>query len=204
MWWEWYCVICETVPWEALQLITCFPKSLPRVPVPGLTTLSLPCCESLRPMETPCIGAKPSNESKWALSGFQLCRVAPSLQIFPAGVQTWRSRVKLFILCPVWILDRRIFEFNEMAVLKCPAKFEGDLLHSNSSYNRKLEPNLSQISDKELKSGFFLFVFYGSGAKHKHFPQVDMLFPSDSSNPGAWMRNSASYYTDAQGHPRKS
>ena len=93
----------------------------------------LPCCESLRPMETPCIGAKPSNESKWALSWFQLCRVPPSLQIFPAGVQTWRSRVKLFILCPVWILDRRIFELNEMAVLKCPAKFEGDLLHSNSS-----------------------------------------------------------------------
>lgn len=156
MWWEWYCVICETVPWKALQLITCFLNSLPRVPVPGLTTLSLPWCESLRPMETPRIGAKPSNESKWALSWFQLCRVAPSLQIFPAGVQTWRSRVKLFILCPVWILDRTIFEFNEMAVLKCPAKFEGDLLHSNSSYNRKLELNLSQISDKELKSGFFV------------------------------------------------
>ena len=93
----------------------------------------LPCCESLRPMEIPCIGAKLSNESKWALSWFQLCRVPPSLQIFPAGVQTWRSRVKLFILCSVWILDRRIFELNEMAVLKCPAKFEGDLLHSNSS-----------------------------------------------------------------------
>lgn len=31
----------------------------------------------------------------------------------------------------------------------------GNLLHSNSNQNRKLEPNLSQTSDKELKSAIF-------------------------------------------------
>ena len=155
----------------------------------------------LRPVETTCVGAETNNESEWALSWSQLCRVSPHLQIFPAEVQTWRSRVKLFILCPVWILYRRIFELNKMAVLKCTVKFGGNLLHSNSNQNWKLEPNLSQTSDKELVSLFFFF--NGPGAKCNHSPQVDiMLFPGVSSVQGTWKRNSASYYRDAQGGPR--
>lgn len=63
---------------------------------------------SLSSVERPHTGAEPNNDSEWALRWFHLCRISPSLQIFPAEAWTWRIRVKLFILCPEFLMAESV------------------------------------------------------------------------------------------------
>lgn len=154
---------------------------------------------SLSPMARPCIGAEVNNESNEpsddsSSGGFPLAFMCSQLR-----PQTCRSRVMLFILCPVWITDGRICEFNKMVVLNYTAIW-GNLLHSNSNQNRKLEPNLSQTSDKELKSAIFSMTQEPNATL---LLKVNiMLFPNVPPTQTAWRRSSASYYRDAQGGSR--